>query len=765
MRTSGLSAFIALALSACGNAPLVLGDTGADTEPPDTADAATDTVDDLGTDAVADATTEVGPTCQEDIYGVTSPERAIAINRDTELDGLSACAGAPDHFAFTPKAGATSISISVETAGRVTLTVAGQLLASNRYQANLTGDEPTPIEVVVTGVEDSVYSVEFSSSLDVVDDCLDTPEEPNDSAETGFEVTAANWSLETAICPNDDDWYIFDLPAGSSLDISVAFIHNRGDIDTALYDLSDLGTIVAESNGAENGERVTAGPSPFDARYAFHVYGWEGATNDYEITSTITNEGEGFPASVSGVVRYEDRVFAPTGFTGELVPRPVDGGVVEVVRADGSVVGEGRTNENGEFTAEYFAQEGTAYRVRAVSVGTFDGFRVEVRDRTGASALYAVESDEFQATAATSGIELLASADDGIGGGLNIVDNTIDAFQFVAHYSDERSPTLTYFWQSGQSYSCGSCYSGNAIRLGGQLEDPDEYDDDIILHEFAHYMVEHYSADSSGGGSHRDRLVDPYLAYGEGLAYFLSSAIRNDPTMTDNYLGDARYIDYEAVTIAGEDLDDFYGTTNGRADGNQREEMPAGIIWDVWDGPSADEPWDTIELGDRTIEILFEYFHDGMPVDVGARGIEISDFINAVACELDVPTELQPIIDDREFPFDADDDGTCSFKGSPGELTVTEHQGALVVSGAAAGLRFEVSLDDGESVEKHLVVCSSDVCELAVEVDSSVLMVATAEAKDGPVATSWVGREALARLLGGTLTTVNGYAVRAYSSL
>ncbi len=759
MRTPGLPAFITLAFVACGNAPLVPGQTGADA---DSVDVAPDIVEDIGVDTVVDAAPDVTPVCQEDIYGTTSPERSIAINRDTELEGLSACAGAPDHFSFTPKSGASSVDISVQTAGTVMLAVGGQPLPANRYQANWSEADATPIEVVVTGVEDSVYAINFASSLDVVGDCLDTPEEPNDSAVSGFEVTDDSWSLETSICPNDDDWYVFDLAAGASLDISVAFIHNQGDIDTALYDLSDLGTVVAESNGAENGERVSIGPSPFGARYAFHVYGWDGATNDYEITSTITREGEGFPATVSGVVRYEDRVFSPSGFTGELVPTPVDGGVVEVVRTDGSVVGEGRTDENGQFTAEYFAQEGGTYLVRAVSVGTYDGFRVEVRDRTGATALYAVESDEFQASESTAGIELLAGADDGIGGGLNIVDNTNAAFRFVARYSDDRSPTLTYFWQSGQSYSCGSCYSGNAIRLGGQLEDPDEYDDDIILHEFSHYMVQHYSADSSGGGSHRDRLVDPYLAYGEGLAYFLSSAIRNDPTMTDNFLGDARFIDYEAVTLGGEDLDDFYGTTNGRADGNQREELPAGIIWDVWDGPSADEPWDTIELGDRTIEILFDYFHDGMPVDVGVRGIEITDFMNAIACELDGPTDLQPIIDDREFPFEPDGDAECSFKGSRAELSVAEHQGALVATGHVAGLRFEVSLDDGFGVEKHVVLCDSDECELADEASASTLMVAVAVGKDGSVATSWVGREALARLLGGTLSSVDGHAVRSY---
>lgn len=761
MRTIGFPAFIALAVVACGNAPLILADTGADT---DSTDTAPDLSDDVGVDTLVDAGPDgTPPVCQEDIYGITSSDRAIAVNRDTDLSGLSACTDAPDYFSFTPKSGAASIAIDVTTSGLVRLTVDGQTVSNNSYVANRTAGDPTPLEVVVTGLEDSVYAIEFRSDLDVVvPDCLDTPEEPNDSADTGFEVGGESWSLETRICSNDDDWYLFDVPAGGQLDVAVAFTHREGDIDTALYKLPNLDAPVAESNGAENGERVSIGPIASGARYAFHVYGWEGATNDYEIISSLTVEEDGFPATISGVVRYEDRVFSSTGFTGELVPTPVDGGVVEVVREDGSVVGTGRTNERGEFEVEYFAQEGEVYRVRAISVGTYDGFRVEVRDRTGASALYAVESDEFPADFTISNVELLAAADDGIGGGLNIVDNTIDAFQFVADYSDERSPTLTYFWQSGQAYPCGSCYSGNAISLGGQLEDPDEYDDDIILHEFSHYMVEHYSADSSRGGSHRDRLVDPYLAYGEGLAYFLSSAIRDDPTMTDNFLGDARFIDYEAITLGGEDLEDFYGTTNGRPDGNQREELPAGIIWDVWDGPSADEPWDTIALGGRTIELIFDYFHDGMPVDVGVRGIEITDFMNAVACELDTPSELQPLIDDRDYPFDAEEEASCSFKGSQAVFEAHNHQGDVVLNGAVAGLAFELSVDDGEGVQKFSTYCTSEPCLIATEVGQSSLVLARTVVDERPVAVSWVGRSALARLLGGTLTSVDGHAVRAY---
>ena len=754
MKRIGTSLTLTLALVACGNAPLEPGD---DATPSDggadvTSDVATDTTTDLGADG--------GPTCQDDIYGVTSEERSISVSEAASLGGLTACAGVPDYFAFTTLPTATAAIVRIEADGEISFTVDGVQATGTEHVAERELEDDSPVLVVVTAAADTGYGIEFVSQTDELQDCLRTEEEPNEGLEDAFEVTEDSFSLETRLCEADNDWFAFDVPAGGVLEVSIDFVHDEGDLDTALYDAADSSSPIEESNGGQDGESVSVGPIATEGRYYFHVYGWEGAENSYTLRSEISVEGEGFTAEVSGTVEYEDRVFSPSGFTGELVPKPAQNTLVEIVRDDGAVVGTGFTDEAGAFALQYFAQDGESYSARAVSVGSVDGFRVEVRDRTGASALYAVESEPFDAAPEVSGISLLAAADDGIGGGLNIVDETNRGFRFVARYSDHRSPTLTYFWQGGQSYSCGSCYSDNSIRLGGQLEDPDEYDDDIILHEFSHYMVAHYSADSSPGGSHRDRLVDPYLAYGEGLAYFLSSAIREDPTMTDNFLGEARFIDYEAVTLAGEDLDDFYGTTNGRLDGNQREEMPAGIIWDVWDGPNPDEPWDTIELGDRTIEILFEYFSDGMPVDVGVRGIEISDFINAIACELEVSTDLQPVVDDREYPFDVEEDAECEFKGHEQSLWVHEEQGQLWLHGDTLGRRFQIEVASADSVEKREVLCSSAPCVIHQGANSDEVVLAVGG--QGAGAASWVGADALLRMLGGRLSVEEGRAVRAY---
>lgn len=756
MNRQALSLVLTISVCACGNAPI--GGAALDVVP---SDAGTDVADVDTSDASSDPTTE----CQDDIYGETSTERAIAVSDGAALEGLTACVGTPDHFLFTPAVGATTATVAVRSPGAIEFSVDGETSTGEEFVVVRDVGASAPIEVIVTSAESVLYDIEFSSEVDENRDCRLTPEEPNDSPESPFLVEDAVFELATRVCDADDDWFAFDVPTGGVLTVALEFTHDHGDIDAAIYRSEDLDDPVAESNSGDDGELLRVGPVAEAGRYLLHVYGWEGATNAYSLESNVTVEGDGFTAEVSGSLAYEDRVFAPTGFTGELVDTPVADVVMQVVRvSDGSVVGDGVSASAGEYALQFFAQSEEEYRVRALSVGTLDGFRVEVRDRTGDSALYAVESEAFAAAPEVAGVNLTAAADDGIGGALNIVDQTNLGFAFVARYSDERSPTLTYFWQSGQSYSCGSCYSGNAIRLGGQLEDPDEYDDDIILHEFAHYMVEHFSADNSPGGAHRDRLVNPYLAYGEGLAYFLSSAIREDPTMTDNFLGDARFIDYEAVTLGGEDLDDFYDTANGRVDGNQREELPAAIIWDVWDGPNDDEPWDTIALGDRTIELLFDYFHEGMPVDVGVRGIEISDFINAVACELDGPVELQPVVDDREFPFEVAEESDCSMKAEPSAWTLREEHGALVAVGAIANTAVDAIVRrDGQ--ERRLVIeCAAPGCVILDEVGPADTVVAVAYSSGERSASSWLGAEALEQLLGGRLVQGPNGAVRVYEA-
>lgn len=624
----------------------------------------TDT-DETGADTRPDVRDDV-PGCTDDIYGPTSAERAIPVASGDSLSDLVLCEGVPDWFSVEAGEG-TVATVRVDASAPVLLALDAQADATERVVGPGTSLElgVRSSGTVLARVEPSsggaTYAIRFAAGE--LPPCLATPEEPNDSAASAFTVVPP-WSLETAICAGDEDWYAIDVPVGGTVEVELAFRHALGDIDVEGFDAAAPGALVLQSNSATDGERIEFGPAARATRLLVRVYGWDGATNAYTMTARMSVDETGSPAAVRGTVQYEDRVFDHSGFTGELRLAPVRGGAVAVVRrSDGVVVARGSTDDSGAFAIDYLGHAGQTYLVRASSVATWDGFRVEVRDRSGASALYSQDTEPFGADSDPARVALVARAAQPIGGAMNVADVTVDGFRFVARFSALRSPTLTYFWQDGLSYSCGSCYSRNAIRLGGQVEDPDQYDDDIILHEFAHYVVDHFSDDDSSGGTHRDRLVDPRLAYGEALGYFLSSAIRDDATMVDNFLGSVRFIDYEAVTIGGASLDSFFGTSDGTPGGAQREEVGAAILWDIFDGPNPDEPWDTVSLGGDVIRVLFSEYFTGasLPVDVGARGKDITDFVNAVYCARGGAEALQAILDDRAFPWRVAEQARCEF--------------------------------------------------------------------------------------------------------
>ncbi|MCB9507570.1 MAG: hypothetical protein H6700_07195 [Myxococcales bacterium] len=601
---------------------------------------------------------------------------------------VGACGSAPEVGYVT---GGDTGELSTDADGHIDAADVGDELVADARPPDDVADGDVSIDASDTRPDTPDLGVD-DVARDAPDPCATSPEEPNDSAAaaTGLDVGA---TLNGRICANDLDWFGVELAAGESVSIAIRFTHRRGDLDAALYRAGDLTNPVMVADSGDDDELLSFGPATEATRLLVYLYGFEGAENTYTIAAT-TQQVPGTVATVRGVVTFDDRLFGPDGFTGEIASRPIRSGVVEVADETGTVIATTSTDDAGNFAADYVAEPGVAITVRALAAVTVDGLRVEVRDRSRSSALYSISGRTVAGAAEL--VTLHGAAETSAGPALHIADVVGDAFRFTRRFSDASAPTLRVSWQDGQPFSCGSCYSNQTISLGGQVEDPDQYDDDIILHEVGHYLVQHFGADSSPGGSHRDRLVSPQLAYGEGLAYFLSSAIREDPTMTDNFEASARFIDYEAVTLGGESIDDFFGTTNGRLNGDLREEVVAGVMWDVYDGPSAAEPFDAISLGpDATMAILFDYFHAGTAANVGPSGIDLSDFLNAVGCGFPEQGDaLQLVVDDREFPWSVGDDTECSLKGDGfGRPEPTQAQ-----------------LDAAARSEGRLVACGGDLC-------------------------------------------------------
>ncbi|MCA9548077.1 MAG: hypothetical protein KC613_26910, partial [Myxococcales bacterium] len=282
-----------------------------------------------------------------------------------------------------------------------------------------------------------------------------------------------------------------------------------------------------------------------------------------------------------------------------------------------------------------------------------------------------------------------------------------------------------------------------------QLEDPDEYDDAIILHELGHWFVDHFSADSSPGGSHRDQQVPPTLAYGEGLAYFFAAMIRDTPHLVDNFLGAARHIDLEAVTQQGEALDVLRGTTDGTAAGSLREELVGGVLWDAYDGPSEAEPFDQVALGvEGHMAILTQDFGGPPPPDVGARGIDLADWLEVAACRLGAEP-LQPLVDDRDFPWAVTGQGCAEKQRVPTPFRLQARKGQVWLVADADGrpqvLPPLTVWRDGRLVRAGWRCAGR--CALG-PADADAAWVVTAPGAPWPGA-SWLGAKAAAHVAGG----------------
>jgi len=269
-----------------------------------------------------------------------------------------------------------------------------------------------------------------------------------------------------------------------------------------------------------------------------------------QATITVSTEGASVDVLViisdevltlQGTVRYEDREYYSGGFTSRtnyfkavrfaqiLLMDPQDG-VIQTVFSDA----------NGNFSITGVINNQQEIIVTAVT-NSAEGFALDVQDRSG---------DVFAVTKAISisqdnRLDIDIPLSNGASGAFNILDVFTNAAQFTLEFSDETLVTLSAFWQPGNkdgTYFCDGfnsfyCNQGSGVYIYNSIGgDTDEYDDDVLYHEYGHYFTEAFSRDDSQGGCHllSSRDLDLRLSWSEGWGDFLPAAIKSwlasDPT-------------------------------------------------------------------------------------------------------------------------------------------------------------------------------------------------------------------------------------------
>lgn len=294
-------------------------------------------------------------------------------------------------------------------------------------------------------------------------------------------------------------------------------------------------------------------------------------------TVCLDTEGSGLNVTISGVLQYEDRTYDEKGFTGTVL-KPIRRAMLEVVRcSDSEVLASGVSLEDGSYTMTFTNMGSAGIYLRVLANDTFGTVKVQNSDQS----LYAVVSNIVDDGASTRlQVDLNASVDLS-GGVFNILDVFLEAADFVKSLSGGFPPLITAIWEPG---SCdGTFYSSplDTIHiLGGCPNDTDEYDDDVLLHEYGHFIASVYSKDDSSGGDHflTENDQDIRLSWSEGWGNFFTSAVRNDPSYVDTS-GDVAALSFElegpsSPLIANFSSEVIYTTS---------ELSVATVLWDIVD--------------------------------------------------------------------------------------------------------------------------------------------------------------------------------------
>jgi hypothetical protein len=307
---------------------------------------------------------------------------------------------------------------------------------------------------------------------------------------------------------------------------------------------------------------------------------------------------------IGGTVRYEDKRYGTDGFTGETEMKPVRHAKVELV-GDAGVIAGSVTDENG-----VYALSGSGSNLYVRVLAQSDGaaaHMVEVVRASNPAQLFAVRSDLLTAASSRVDIDIELATLGATAGVFNILDVYTRAAEFTAAQGGTDLPLLQARWEecstdgtyTSEVSGTDDPYVYIALfgvhdNCGTSWSDTDEYDDDVMWHEYGHYLEFTYDTLDSPGGPHylTDLAQDIRLAWSEGWGDFISGAIKEwlkgngaQTLSVDTVLSSGWYIDtydgamfaYDFTTGSYFDIPLSYATSEGAV---------AKLLWDTHDHSS-----------------------------------------------------------------------------------------------------------------------------------------------------------------------------------
>ena len=247
---------------------------------------------------------------------------------------------------------------------------------------------------------------------------------------------------------------------------------------------------------------------------------------------------------INGLARYEDMLYDTCDDTNDCDSlirnkfKSIRHAIIDLLDANGNILDTTTTSEFGRFAFAPIIPDEYSIRILAkVDDNYISGF--EVADLSGgiyAATFSSIDSDDPY--------QLDVRQNTPFAGAFNLLDVITASAEFAKQRLNVNVDNLSVYWQKGSNngtyYCTGSdifqCELGAGIyvlsersSISPQNDDTDEFDDDVIMHEFGHYLLERYAIDDSFGGVHSltQNDSDLRLAWSEGWGLFLPSAIKS----------------------------------------------------------------------------------------------------------------------------------------------------------------------------------------------------------------------------------------------
>lgn len=349
----------------------------------------------------------------------------------------------------------------------------------------------------------------------------------------------------------------------------------------------------------------------------------------YCITPTVYSSA----VTISGTASFEYRDIAySSSFRGlgevEETPKPIRRAEYVIINYVGAVVQCGETDATGGFSFTV-PNDNQVYRLQIRSRADNTFVKASVLRSPESNQIYVLER-AFTASSNQS-FQLVAPATGSVLGGaffildeilnynnrLRTLAGTCPAGVATGCVPFEVAPKVQIYWERGfnpGAYLPGSpassFYYPNLQRLfllGGingdvDFSDTDHFDRSIIAHEYFHFLEDVYSRTSSPGGSHNgNQLIDPRLAWSEGVAQFFQAVMTNISRVLDtvgNIDGASQMIVDYSVEDGVNDLPNVEG------EGEFREFSVARLLWDLHDDTPGETPLAGTDCATATAEDL-----------------------------------------------------------------------------------------------------------------------------------------------------------------